>query len=267
MASTLAIYARVVGSRLRGQFSYRLSFFLQIIGASLLSSLDFVVILVIFVHLPRLANWTLPEIAFLYGTSYVPFRFGDMTMGNLDRLPLFIRMGSFDQVMTRPLGTLAQVLTSEIDVRHIGGMFQGAFVLVYAFRHVSVHWDALHIVVLVSMAISAYVIFASIWVATNAIAFWTMDAREVANSVTYGGNNITQYPMSIYGVWMRRLFGYVIPLAFVNYYPSLFLLGKTDPAHSPSILRFLSPAVAVASVVVAGVIWRLAVRHYRCTGS
>jgi len=267
VASTLTIYAKVAGSRLRSQFSYRLSFVLQILGASLLSSLDFVVILVIFVHLPRLAGWSLPEIAFLYGTSYVPFRFGDMTMGNLDRLPLFIRMGSFDQVMTRPLGTLMQVLTSEIDIRHVGGMAQGAVVLAYAFRHVHVHWDAVHIVLLVTMAMSAYVIFASIWVATNAIAFWTMDAREVANSVTYGGNAITQYPMSIYGTWMRRLFGYLVPLAFVNYYPSLFLLGKTDPGHSPSFLRFISPVVAVASAAVAGGIWRLAVRHYRSTGS
>src|SRR5437879_661321 len=132
---------------------------MQIIGAGLLSFLDFVAILVIFVHLPRLAHWTLPE-----------------------------------------------------------------------------------------------------------IAFRTMDAREVANSMTYGGNFLTQFPMSIYSVWMRRLFGYLIPLAFVNYYPALYLLGKADPTHSPVFLRFISPLVAVGSVAVAGGVWRLAVRRYRSTG-
>lgn len=266
MASA-AIYLRLASSRVRAQFSYRLSFVLQIVGAFLLSFLDFVAIVVIFGHLPRLANWTLPEIAFLYGASYTAFKLGDMLVGNIDKLPLFIRMGSFDQVLTRPLGSLGQVLTSDIDVRHLGGTAQGFLVLLFALHRLHIAWTAPRLVVFVFMEISAFVIFCSIWVATNSLTFWIMDAREVANAATYGGNFMTQFPMSIYSTWMRRLFGYVIPLAFVNYYPSLYLLGKADPTHAPVILHFLSPLVAAGCVFVAGTIWRTAVRHYRSTGS
>lgn len=60
---------------------------------------------------------------------------------------------------------------------------------------------------------------------------------------------------------------FVVPLAFVNYLPALAVLGKEDPVGVPVALRFASPLVAGASVVVATVAWRFAVRHYRSTGS
>ncbi len=267
MASTVSIYRHVAASRIRAQMQYRLSFVLQVIGTFFLSFLDFIAILVIFHHLPHLAGWSIGEIAFLYGSSAVTFKLSDMFMTNMDRLPVLIRGGSFDQVLTRPLGTLGQVMTGDIDIRHLGSIGQGALVLALGLSRVQIDWSLQKILVFASMLAGAVLIFCSLYVATNAIAFWTMDAREVANSFTYGGNAMTQYPLHIYGTWMRRIFSFVIPLGFVNYFPSLYLLGKDDPAQAPVALRFLSPAVAVGMCVVAGSIWRTAVRRYRSTGS
>jgi ABC-2 type transport system permease protein len=266
VASRAVIYGKLASSRLRAQYQYRFSFALQIVGAFALSFLDFIEVLVIFHHLPALGGWSLGEVAFLYGSSYIVFRFADMAMGALDRLPVLIRMGTLDQVLTRPLGSLGQVLTTDVGVRHIGGMLQGGIVFWFALTRVDINWTPLRVAVFVSMLIGGAVIFCSIWVATNALAFWIMDAREVANSVTYGGNYLTNYPLHIFGVWLRRLLAYMIPLAFVNYFPSLYVLDKPNPIGSP-VLRFLSPAVAAVAVVVAGAIWKIAVRHYRSTGS
>lgn len=267
MASRTAILAHVAGSRLKALSQYRVSFGLQILGSFLLSFLDFVVILVVFHHLRRLAGWSLPEVAFLYGSAYITFKLSDMFVGNLDKLPLFIRSGSFDQFLTRPLGSLAQVLTSDVDIRHLGATTQGALVLVFALQRVHIDWTPIRAVVFVSMLVSGMVIFCSIFVAANAIAFWTIDAREIANSFTYGGNAFTQYPLHIFGVWLRRLLGYVVPLGFVNFFPSLFVLDKPSPFGTPVVLSFLSPAVAVGTAATAGLVWRSAVRHYRSTGS
>jgi ABC-2 type transport system permease protein len=246
---------------------YRTSFALQVLGSFLLSFVDFVVILVIFTHLPRFDGWSLDEVAFLYGSSYVTFRLADIVFTNLDRLPMLIRLGTLDQVLTRPLGSLGQVLTGDLDIRHVGGMLQGGLVMILALSRASIEWTPARVAVLGLMLLSAPVIFGSVWVATNAIAFWTTDAREVANAFTYGGNFLTHYPFSIYGRWMRRLFTYAVPLGFVNYYPALYLLGKRDPLGTPAVLSFLSPAVAVGTALIAGLVWLTAVRRYRSTGS
>jgi ABC-2 type transport system permease protein len=265
--SRVAIYARLARSRIRGQTQYRLSFALSLVGTFFFTFLDFVTILVIFTHLPQLAGWTFPEIAFLYGSSYVTFKAADLAMTNLDRLPLLIRMGTFDQILTRPLGTLGQVMTSDIGLRQAASMAQGAAVFVYALSRLSIHWTIPRVAVFAASVVSAFFIFCAIFVATNAIAFWVMDAREIANSFTYGGQMVTQYPLNIFGLWFRRLLGFVIPLAFVAYFPALYVLGKHDPLGAPYVFRFLSPAVAAAAVLVTGGIWRVAIRRYRSTGS
>ena len=48
------------------------------------------------------------------------------------------------------------------------------------------------------MIVSSGVIFFGLFVAFSCVQFWTTDSTEFANAFTYGGNTITQYPLSIY---------------------------------------------------------------------
>ncbi len=87
------------------------------------------------------------------------------------------------------------------------------------------------------------------------------------NVVTYGGQTMTSYPMHIYQDWLRSIFTFVIPMAFVNYYPALWLLGKPDPLGGPPWLAFLSPFVCVAVLAVGVRMWSFGARRYQSTGS
>jgi len=78
---------------------------------------------------------------------------------------------------------------------------------------------------------------------------------------------LTQYPLPIYGVVLRRVLAFVVPLAFVSFFPALYVLGKRDPFTSLGVIRFLSPLVAAGTLVVARLAWRAGVRHYRSTGT
>jgi ABC-type uncharacterized transport system permease subunit len=66
--------------------------------------------------------------------------------------------------------------------------------------------------------------------------------------------------------WLRRLLAFVIPMAFVAYFPALYVLDKPDPLGLPRFLQFLSPLGAITAAVVAGAAWRTAVRHYQSAG-
>ena len=46
--------------------------------------------------------------------------------------------------------------------------------------------------------LGGFAIFGALWVITSSIAFWTVETQEVANSFTYGGNFITQYPLDVF---------------------------------------------------------------------
>jgi ABC-type proline/glycine betaine transport system permease subunit len=111
------------------------------------------------------------------------------------------------------------------------------------------------------------IIFGAIFVLGAAFQFVSIDSAEVANSFTYGGQQLTQYPLSIFGKDIVRAVTFVVPLAFVNYYPVLYVLGKPAPLGLPSWIGLLAPAVAAAMVALAALAWRGGLRRYRSTGS
>ncbi|HUS61411.1 MAG TPA: ABC-2 family transporter protein, partial [Acidimicrobiales bacterium] len=110
-------------------------------------------------------------------------------------------------------------------------------------------------------------IFAAIWIIAGAFTFWLVEASEVMNSFTYGTAYATEYPMPVMTKWLRRFLTFVVPGAFIAYFPSLYILDKADPFGAPGWARFASPAAAFALLLVARTAWTQAIRHYRSTGS
>lgn len=130
-----------------------------------------------------------------------------------------------------------------------------------------VDWSWDRVVLLPVTVLCGTLIFVAVWVAGAALSFATVDGREVVNAFTYGGGFLAQYPLSIYAEWFRHFFTYLLPIAFVSWFPALYLLDVRDPLGLPSWFRFASPVAAAASLAVAAVAWRAAIRHYRSTGS
>jgi ABC-2 type transport system permease protein len=262
----LLLWRRLIGAQIRSQLQYRLSMALDFVGSGLISFVDFLAVLVIFHNVPRLDTWSVREVAFLYALTSISFALTDMLIGHLDQFPQLIRTGNFAIVLVRPRSTLLQVFGSDFAVRRAAKAAQGAAVLAYAISGLDVHWTAARVLVAVVSIPAGMVIFGSVWVTGACLAFWTTDGGEFTNAFTYGGNFMAQYPIDIYSTWLRRFLAYVVPLAFVCYFPALFVLGKADPLGLPRFLELASPGVAAIAACVAGSVWRLAVRRYRSAG-
>jgi ABC-2 type transport system permease protein len=266
LVDALRLYGRLVAARLRGQLQYRTSFVLDLAGTFLISFLDFIAILIIFTNVPRLGSWSVTEVALLYGIACLAFALTDLVIGHLDLFPESIRDGTFDLILVRPRPTLFMVLTADFQIRRLGRISQALVVLAYAFMNLRIEWTFERVLVLVVAVLTGVLIFIAIWVTVICIAFWTVEGRETANAFTYGGVTLAQYPIEIYDRWLRRFFAYVVPVAFVAYFPALFVLGKPDPLGFPAWFSLVSPVVAFAASVVALSVWGFAVRHYRSAG-
>jgi ABC-2 type transport system permease protein len=265
--TTAGIYRHLVASRVRAQLEYRLSFVLNTVGTMLLTAVDVLEIAVIFHQITQLRSWSLAEVAFLYGIAGTAFALTDLAVGHLDHLPDHIRMGTFDQFLIRPLGTLFQVISSDFDLRMVGRVTQAATVLAIAAHANHIAWTAGRVVLLAAALAAGVVIYAAVWIIGAATTFWTVNTMEFTNAFTYGGSFVGSYPVDILSQWFRRLVIFVIPVAFVSYFPALAILGRPDTLGLPHWFRYSSPAVAVAIAVAAGAVWQRAIRHYRSTGS
>jgi ABC-2 type transport system permease protein len=267
VGESLGIYRRLVGARIRSQLQYRLSFALTALGTCLVTFLDFAVILILFGQVDALGEWSVAEVGVLYGIACISFALTDLAIGHIDRLPRMIREGDFDLVLIRPLGSLFQVIASDFALRRLGRFVQGIAVLVVASVSLDLEWTPARAGMLLVGVVAGAAIFAGIWIGLATAAFWLIDSMEVASTFTHGGAFIAQYPVSVFGPWLRRLVVFVIPVSFVSYFPALYVLDKDDALDFPAALQFVSPLVAVASCVAGGVVWRAAVRRYRSVGA
>ncbi|MGH9157079.1 MAG: ABC transporter permease [Acidimicrobiales bacterium] len=251
--AALAVYRRLLAARVRSEWQYRTTFVLLLTSSVLVATFDFAVITVIFGQVDRLAGWSVEEVALLFGLGGVGFGLADVFIGQVDYAASHIKAGTFDQFLLRPLGPLLQLSAAEFNFRRFGRVLQPAVVLAIALTLVEVDWTVATAMMVPLAVVSGTAIFGAVWVITASMAFWTVDTQEFANVFTYGGNHLIQYPIDLLGAWLRRVTVFVVPLAFVAYFPS----G----------LAWLSPVVAATMVLLAGRVWTTAIRHYRSTGS
>ena len=264
MTARFELYRRLVGARIRAQWQYRTSLAIDATGAFLLTFIDFVVIVALFEHFKRLAGWNLDEVAFIYGVAGLGFALCDLVVGHIENMGDEIRSGHFDTMLLRPAGTLLQVVASDFALRRIGKLLQALGILIYAMIRLPIQWTVVKAVLLVGSIGGGAAIFATIFILGASLQFAVMGTAEVANAFTYGGSQFTSYPLDIYGPWLKRIFAYAIPLGFVAYFPSQYIIGK---GNAPLWVQLSGPIVATVALIVAVSVWTFAVRHYRSTGS
>ncbi|MEU8506075.1 ABC transporter permease [Streptomyces brevispora] len=260
-------YGLIAAMWLRSTMAYRASFVMTAVGNFAATAFDFVAIMLMFSHVDVLGGYTLPEIALLYGVSGTAFGLADLAMGSMDRLGRRVRDGTLDTLLVRPVPVLAQVAADRFALRRLGRISQGLLVLGYALVTLDIGWTALKVVMVPLMLLSGAAIFAAVFVAGAAFQFFAQDASEVQNSFTYGGNTLLQYPPTIFAKDLVRGVTFVVPLAFVNWLPALYVLGRDYPLGLPDWVAFLPPVVAGLCWVAAGLAWRAGLRAYRSTGS
>ncbi|GAA2393144.1 ABC transporter permease [Nonomuraea africana] len=258
-------YALLAWTWTRAAAAYPASFTLMIVFGFAMAAVDVAVILVIFANTTSLAGFTRAEVLFLYGAANVAFSVVDMCVGNIDRISQHIKAGTFDAILIRPASAWVQTAVDRFTPTRIGRVLQAVAVLCVALAELQIPWQRIWMVPV--MIATAMLIFASLWTLAGALQFALTDAPEIGSAFTYGSGQLSQYPFSVYGRDLVRGATYVLPLAFINWQPGLYVLGRDDPFGTPEFLRFLGPPAALLLALLAALAWRQGIRRYRSTGS
>jgi ABC-2 type transport system permease protein len=263
----LATYRHMVAARVRADWQYRTSFLLLFAGQAVVTGADLAVVIVMFASIDGLAGWSATEVVLLYGLSGVSFALADLIVSPVETVSLHIKAGTFDSFLLRPAGALWQLLATEFSARRFGRLVQPAVALAVVLPRLGVDWTPAAVALVPVTIAAGVVLYGALWVATSSICFWTVDSQELGNSLTYGGNFLTTYPIDVLGTWLRRFATFVVPLASIAHLPACWLLGKPMPFGLPAAAGWSGPFVAAAGALGARAVWRHAIRHHRSTGS
>jgi viologen exporter family transport system permease protein len=260
-------YRLLVAVALRCAWQYRLSLALLTAAELTATALDLAAVGIVFANIDALDGFSLAQAALVYGTAALSFALAEAALGQVDRLGWAVRDGRIDGLLVRPVSLLVQTATAEFSPQRLGRIVQPAVVVGVALAAVDLDWTPLKVVAVPVTVLCGSVVAGSIAVAGAAVLFVAPDAGLATSAVNTGAGLASQYPMALYGRHVLILLTFVVPVAFVNWQPMLYLLDRPDPFGLPHVLRYCSLPVALLAAGAASLAWRAGVRHYRSTGS
>ena len=258
----MRLYIKYMAMHMKAQMQYKLSFALTVLGQILVS---FTTLLGMWFMLDRfhgVEGFTPAQVLLCFSVILMAYSLAEIFGRGFDLFPRMISNGEFDRALVRPRGLLFQVMSSQMELTRVGRVIQALAVLIYALPHAGVIWAPDKVLTLLLMIACGAVLFFCLFVVYAAFSFFTLEGLEFMNIFTDGGREFGRYPFSVYGRDALRVLTYAVPLALVQYYPLLYLLGRES-----GMLYMFSPLLALLFAVPAYLLWRFGLRRYKSTGS
>lgn len=249
----------------KARLSYRLDFITGLV-ASLFSAVGGIVFIFLLLNgdtVTSLKGWSREQVLFIYGYSLISTSLFGLVSVNLYRFSdKYIVEGQFDRVLLRPLNSLFQVLFESFNLESVGGFLLGVGVIVFAAAKAHIVFTPLDILWLVVTAVSGSVILIAVFAAVASMSFHFEDRLGLVPPV-YNLVMFSRYPLPIFNRFIQIFLSWVIPFAFVSFYPATHFF---EP-EKQEFLGYFSPIVALCCCGVTALLWRLGVGKYASTGS
>lgn len=263
------LYRRLLGAQVRSQLVYRFAFALDALASALVTATEFAAFALVLPRFGTFSGWSLGEVALLYGMSELAFVLMDMVFGGYDAATMsgHVRTGSFDTFLLRPAPLPLQIFGSDFALRRLTRVVLAAGIVTYGVTRAAIAWSVGDVLLLAASVAGMIAFFGGLIVVGGTLTFWTVQSVEAMNVLTYGGRTLISYPMDIYGTCLRRIFTYLIPAAFLSYFPVLHVLGRPLPDGLPPWAAFLPMVIGPLLLAAAFAFFRMGVRHYHGAGN
>ena len=143
----------------------------------------------------------------------------------------------------------------------------GVIVFIICFANLGLQWTFHTTLVFALFLIGGSLIQASIIIATCSLSLKFVRALAVRDTLIYNVREFINYPISIYSRGIQVVLTFIVPYAFVNFYPAEFLLGKNGDMVPPIAIQFLPILLGSIMFVLAYLLFSKLVNQYASTGS
>ncbi|MGB8964518.1 MAG: ABC-2 family transporter protein [Candidatus Cybelea sp.] len=216
---------------------------------------------------PSMNGWNFRQMFFLYALWMSAHELHNTFFFTVVSVPEYVREGRFDRFLVRPLDTLFQVLTVPQQIVP-DGLVLGIATLAVATSAANVRVDWIFVVFVPLVIAGGALIDLGISLAVATLSFWFVRVDTLRWMVMSLEQDFTRYPISIYTRGVRIILTFVLPFAFMNYFPATYFLEKADTGlHFNPAVGLLTPAIGLAWLGASYAFWLFGLRHYQGTGS
>lgn len=258
----LRIYKKILAQDLKSKMSYRADFIISTIGMIFTNIAGFISFWIIFQNFPSCMGWNYYEMLFLYGFSLVALTPVQCLFDNNWNLRMYVYSGDFIKYCFRPINLFFYYMSEIFDIKGLGQLAFGFGTLIYSWNKLGLVLSIASVLKMIVFLITASLVMIALQNASAATCFWIQNSFYVLDLATKF-RDYAKYPITIFSPLFKFIFTFIIPIAFIAYYPSLVILR---PDEVP-LLSWLSPFIGCLFFYISYKIWMKGATSYSGTGS
>lgn len=248
---------------LKGKLAYRMDFFLEAFTEIFNHGANLLVILLLFNQVPLLKGYSKEQLIFIYGFFLIPYGIFSAFFGNLYQIPeKYILQGELDRVLIRPMNKLLQVIMETMTLEDLTSCLVGLILMYYTSIILHISWSLWDIPVIFILAIGASLIYGGLFIIIASTGFWIEGSLTIV-PVLYNLSSYGRYPINIFKGFIRFVLTWIIPFAFVGFYPAAYFLKIEEY----KIYSFLTPVIGGIFFLVGYITWVSGIKEYKGTGT
>jgi len=263
--SLSGLYTKMI---FRSWFQYQVDAVLRSLAVFLRESTSIIVIYFTLLKFDQLNGWNIYEMLFLFSLLYVTYGIMIIFFTGLRDFGETVRNGGFDRYILRPRGLLYQLIFSNADwfaaVGH-GGL--GITLFVISAAKINVVWTPWRVVYYLLAIAGGVLIQGAIFLFLATLNIYLLETGMLKEVFFWNARKFAGYPISIFHKAIQFAMTFIVPFAFVNYFPSQFLIRKDDMMNYPEAFMYITPIIGIVMYLLAYLFWRVSIKHYKSSGN
>ena len=263
----ISLYLCFARIAIRSQLAHRSAYWAGLIAQWLSYGATFATLYIMVSNFNILAGWTAEEVLFLYAVNLLSYALGASLFFNpCTHLPAKIRTGEFDAALTKPVSPLGHEFYMGFNFGYVSHVTLSIAVMIFAAIRVGLRPGFFLAIVFAGMLLGAILVQAAFLIFTSAFSFFLINENPV-HDLLWAVKHFTNYPIRIYPVILQIFLTFVVPVAFMNFYPASAILGKDSGPPFPAHLGYFSPLAGILLFILSLLFWNWALSKYQSTGT
>ena len=252
----------------KSRFQYKVDAISVSFAVFIRESANIIVIYLTLLKFDNINGWNINEMLFLFSLLFLTYAILIIFFTGLRDFGYTIQQGLFDRLMVRPRGILFQLMASDSDcLAALGHGTLGITLFILSANNVGINWNLKTILYYLVTVIGGVLIQGAIFLFFASLNFFFIKTENLRELFYWNVRKFAGYPISIFNKGIQIFLIFVIPFAFVNYFPAQYLLRKEDMVNYPSIFMYIAPLLGIVLYLLAYGFWRYSVRFYKSTGN
>ena len=252
----------------KSRLSHRGAFYFRTASIGFGYIIQVVTIWILVSRFEAIAGWSAWEVAFLYGLHLLAYALGaSFFYYPSTTLHRSIVSGEFDTYMVRPLNPMLYFVLKNFATGYVTHISIAIAVLWISGSRLGLAWSTGEILLFIMTIAGSAMIMGALQILPALVSFWIPRSENLVDMIFWTARDFINYPLDIFSRPIRFVLIFAVPMAFVNYFPAHLFLDKPLPSGYPAVLMYMSPLVGAILIAATLGCVRIAIRHYKSSGS